>query len=167
MQYALNQSQCQAKDIQFIDVNGSGSEVTDLLEIKAITAIYREDISVPCYLGSMKPNIGHPLCAEGIASFIKVCLMLYYQSLVPFLSGQQPLNHFPLEAKNFVFPREARNMDLSYAALNSFADGGTNAHVILKHYKSTAKTSSRRPLAIPPMNLVDIRNLNLEAEVGL
>jgi acyl transferase domain-containing protein len=85
----------------------------------------------------MKPNIGHPLCAEGIASFIKVALMLQHQQLVPFLSGQEPLAHYSIERSGFAFPRQAQAFEMEYAALNCFADGGTNAHVILsKSYQN-------------------------------
>ena len=164
MQNALNQSQRNAQDISYIDVNGSGSEVTDLLEIKAIDSVYRDNHTRPCYLGSMKPNIGHPLNAEGIASFIKVCMMLHKQSLVPFLSGQHALTHYSLQEKNFVFPRTAQNMSLSYAALNSFADGGTNAHVILQHYAMSTDYICRESLISPVLNLMDTRYLLTPSE---
>ncbi|MCF2436989.1 hypothetical protein LV779_34660 [Streptomyces thinghirensis] len=29
------------------------------------------DRTAPLHIRSMKPNIGHPLCAEGIAAFIR------------------------------------------------------------------------------------------------
>src|SRR5581483_5419905 len=41
MQAALAKSGKNAEDITYIDVNGSGSEVNDLLELKAIEAVYR------------------------------------------------------------------------------------------------------------------------------
>ncbi|WP_455872390.1 beta-ketoacyl synthase N-terminal-like domain-containing protein [Serratia proteamaculans] len=137
MQSVLKQSQCASHDISYLDVNGSGSEVTDLLEIKAVASVYASKERKPLYLGSMKPNIGHPLCAEGIASFIKVALMLQHQQLVPFLSGQEPLAHYSIERSGFAFPRQAQAFEMEYAALNCFADGGTNAHVILsKSYQN-------------------------------
>ena len=164
---ALNQSQCNADDVSYIDVNGSGSEVTDLLEIKAIDSVYRNNYTSPCYLGSMKPNIGHPLNAEGIASLIKVCLMLHKQKLVPFLSGQQALTHYSLQEKNFVFPRATQDVFLPYAALNSFADGGTNAHVILQQYAMPTDYVCREPLSSPVLNLVDSRHLLVPTECAL
>lgn len=161
MQTALKYADCKPEEIQYIDVNGSGSKVTDLLELKSINSVYRNNCSEPLYIGSMKPNIGHPLCAEGIASFIKVCLQLYNQTLVPFLSGEQPLKHFSLSEKNIVLPRKAQSVSLPYAAINCFADGGTNAHVILKRYDRFTEEDSKRVLngKILPMNLVDTRML--------
>jgi polyketide synthase PksJ len=126
--------------------------------MKAVSSIYSSGANAPRYLGSIKPNIGHPLCAEGIAAFIKVALMLHRQRVVPFLSGKEPMRHFSLEQAGFALPRETHATDLPYAALNCFADGGTNAHVVLQ--RSEARESVwRAPVALPPMNRVDVRTL--------
>ncbi|WP_428243750.1 amino acid adenylation domain-containing protein [Gynuella sp.] len=152
MEAALRKSGLRPDDVQYLEVNGSGSEVTDLLELKAIESVYRHDSKVPCELGSMKPNIGHPLCAEGIASFLKVVLMLKHRQMVPFLSGQVPLEHYDLSASSFHFRREISlpGRQPMVAAVNSFADGGTNAHVILQSW--TATNAVRSPLTPPQLN---------------
>ncbi|MFJ8189256.1 amino acid adenylation domain-containing protein [Streptomyces sp. NPDC096094] len=123
------------RDVGWVEANASGSTVTDLLELKAIEGVYGAgpDRSTPLALGSVKPNIGHPLAAEGIAAFIKVALMLHHRQQVPFRSGQHPLPHFDLDASAMYFPREPRpwTAGADRAALNCFADGGTNAHLLL------------------------------------
>lgn len=100
--------------------------VTDLLELKAIQSVYRSDHSSPLSLGSIKPNIGHPLCAEGIASFIKVVLMLKERRFVPFLSGEKEMAHFDQQKANITFTRTLEKWRDSRpaAAINCFADGG-------------------------------------------
>jgi polyketide synthase PksJ len=136
-----------------VEVNGSGSTVTDLLELKAIQAVYGTDPAHPVALGSVKPNIGHPLGAEGIAAFIKVVLMLQHGEQVPFGSGQEPLEHFDLAASPLYFPREvvAWPHRAPLAALNCFADGGTNAHVLLAPAPEAARPT-REPLPEPALN---------------
>ncbi|WP_315823385.1 type I polyketide synthase [Paraflavitalea speifideaquila] len=62
---ALNKSGHTPQDISYIEVNGSGTEITDLIEMKAINAVYRPGVAVPCTLGSVKPNIGHP-CVQRV-----------------------------------------------------------------------------------------------------
>ena len=156
MRSALTQSGCCEQQVRYLEVNGSGSEVTDLLELKAIAAAYSRDKNSPLYLGSMKPNIGHPLCAEGIASFIKIALMLDQQSLVPFLSGQQPLKHYSLEDAGFTFPKQSKPQAMKYTALNCFADGGTNAHIILE--QGDSGTKPRKSLPLPQMQRIDVRS---------
>src|SRR5262249_51162206 len=149
MQAALAKSGKTPQEIGYIEVNGSGSEVTDLLELKAIEAVYRSHSKEPCYLGSMKPNIGHPLCAEGIASFIKVVLMLHHRQAVPFLSALEPMTHYDLAASSFRFHRSTSDWEQSprLAAINCFADGGTNAHVLLQGWVTTPGHVLRQPIA--------------------
>ncbi|WMJ02938.1 beta-ketoacyl synthase N-terminal-like domain-containing protein [Pseudomonas chlororaphis subsp. aurantiaca] len=158
---ALSQSGLTPGQIDYIEVNGSGSQVTDLLELKAIDAVYGLGAGAghspesPCGLGSIKPNIGHPLCAEGIASFIKAVLMIQHRSLVPFLSGQQPLHHFDLERSAFYFPRNAVALPEGQPlriALNCFADGGNNVHAILQSPETPATPARRQPLAAPTLH---------------
>ncbi|MFD9561266.1 SDR family NAD(P)-dependent oxidoreductase [Streptomyces sp. NPDC059994] len=159
MRDALRQADRAPQDVRYLEVNGSGSQLTDLLELKAVQAVYREGepTAAPLHLGSMKPNIGHPLCAEGIAAFIKVALMVHHQRMVPFRSGQEPMEHFSLDAANLAFPRQAADAVLPYAALSSFADGGTNGHVVLKHRPAPAGPATRGPVAMPELTRTDVR----------
>lgn len=160
LRQALARSGKTAAEISYIDVNGSGSEVTDLLELKAIESVYRSGSKQRLWLGSMKPNIGHPLSAEGIASFIKVALGLKYGKLVPFLSAIEPMTHFNFASSPFEFAREACDWpaETATAAINCFADGGTNAHVVIdawREYRATA--GLRQSIAPPSLRRIDVR----------
>ncbi|WXB00344.1 KR domain-containing protein [Pendulispora brunnea] len=163
MQRALAKSGKRAAEVGHIEVNGSGTEVTDLLELKAIQSVYRPSGETPCELGSMKPNIGHPLCAEGIASFIKSVLMLHHRRRVPFLSAQEPMQHYDLARSPFRFARTASEADApTVAAINSFADGGTNAHVIVEAWPESRSTAMRRPVVPPTLSKIDCRSRSVE-----
>lgn len=161
LEKALTKSKKKPTEISYIEVNGSGTEVTDLLELKAIQAVYGTENPLSWGLGSMKPNIGHPLCAEGIASFIKVVLMLHNNKFVPFLSGMEAMSHFDIEASPFYFNRELKDWGEKpkAVAINCFADGGTNAHVILEAWDSGKKELNIRPaLEVPKLNHSDFSN---------
>ncbi|MDI1455115.1 beta-ketoacyl synthase N-terminal-like domain-containing protein, partial [Streptomyces sp. ATE26] len=155
MTEALARSGHAPGDIGWVETNGTGAAVTDLLELKAIDGVYGAAAtrSSPVALGSVKPNIGHPLAAEGIAAFIKVVLMLHHRTQVPFRSGQQPLPHFDLDASALYFPREAAPWPAAAeaAALNCFADGGTNAHLLLAPAPAD-HLAARAPLPGPPLD---------------
>ncbi|MFG2630368.1 amino acid adenylation domain-containing protein [Streptomyces sp. NPDC048473] len=142
------------QDVGWVETNASGSTVTDLIELKAIEGVYGAGParSMRLALGSVKPNIGHPLAAEGIAAFIKVVLMLHHRQQVPFRSGQQPLPHFDLDAAAMYFPRELRPWPAGAdrAALNCFADGGTNAHLLLAPAPADHR-AAWAPLPQPPL----------------
>ncbi len=159
---ALKKSKKRPEDIAYLEANGSGSEVTDLLELKAITGVYRSASKEPLALGSIKPNIGHPLCAEGIAGFIKTVLMLHHGRMVPFLSGQEAMKHFALEETPLYFCRESKKWTgmPRVAAINCFADGGTNAHVILQaHDDSENEGPYREALAPLALKRRDVRSM--------
>jgi acyl transferase domain-containing protein/acyl carrier protein len=161
MQAALDRSGLQPEQVGHVEVNGSGSEISDLLELKAIQSVYRSTSKLKCELGSMKPNIGHPLCAEGIASFIKVVLSLHRRQRVPFLSALEPMRHYDLEASPFRFSRCVSPWpQREAAAINCFADGGTNAHVIVEAWDSFPGQLVRHcPLAVPSLNRIDLRTV--------
>ena len=103
----------------------------------------------------MKPNLGHPLAAEGIAALIKVVLMVREGVRVPFLSGQEPMRHFDLGSTPFQLPREATEWldPVRRAAVNCFADGGTNVHVLVESPAPAEPGGRRRPaLPVPTWN---------------
>ncbi|WP_328877591.1 non-ribosomal peptide synthetase [Streptomyces sp. NBC_00299] len=167
MAEALSLSGRAPQDVGWVETNASGSTVTDLLELKAIEGVYGAGParSTRLALGSVKPNIGHPLAAEGIAAFIKVVLMLHHRQQVPFRSGQQPLPHFDMDASAMYFPRELRPWPAAAdrAALNCFADGGTNAHLLLAPAPADHR-ATRPPLPQPPLErTVVIRGTASEA----
>ncbi|WSI60231.1 amino acid adenylation domain-containing protein [Streptomyces platensis] len=150
MARALARAGVAADDVTYIETNAAGSQVPDLIELKAIVAVYRGGSGTACSLGSAKPNIGHSQCAEGIAGVVKTVLMLRNRRIVPFLSGQEPLEHFDFGAVPLRFERRLVPWPDAplVAAVSSFADGGTNAHAILAGWSGSG-SGTRQPLARP------------------
>lgn len=166
MRGALRRSGLAPDAVTHVEANGAGSEVNDLLELKALAAVYGGSERL-CELGSMKPNIGHPLCAEGIASFLKVVLMLHHGRRVPFLSAQQPLQHFDVAGAGLGFCRSVATWEAPQraAAINSFADGGTNAHVVVQAFGQPGYVARRQPLDPPRLERVDLDAIGPAATV--
>ena len=61
------------------------------------------------------------------------------------------MKHYDIEASPFYFSRDCREWEGSrVAALNCFADGGTNAHVIVEGWEeSRAASALRMPIPLP------------------
>ncbi|WP_068251858.1 SDR family NAD(P)-dependent oxidoreductase [Rathayibacter tritici] len=133
MTEALQAAACTPDQVRYLTANASGGATTDLLELSAIRAAYRDADDTPLYLGSMKPVIGHPLCAEGMAALIQTVLVLQHQRVLPLAptAGRVPLAHARLQGSGLVLPDVATDVDAPFASVSSFADGGTNAHVVL------------------------------------
>jgi len=139
---ALQESGLQPQDITAIEASGAGSEISDLLELKALAAILGDngESRAPCCLGSVKANIGHLLSAAGLASFIKAVLSLNHAEHPPFLSAIEPLFHFDSASAGFVFNHDKWPWESARraACITSFPDGGTNCSVIVEAFSSDA-----------------------------
>lgn len=138
---ALTLSGTNVEDVGYIEVNGGGSPIVDSIEIKALSEVYQltDQKLKPCFVGSVKPNIGHLLLTAGFAAFIRCVLSLYYKKVPPFLSAKDPFDFFPFDESRVAFNREAQDWSCEpgkkrIAVLNSFPDGGTNCNAVLEEF---------------------------------
>jgi polyketide synthase PksM len=141
MREALKLSGKNPEDIGYIEVNGGGSPVVDAVEIKALSDVYalNQNAFQPCFLGSVKPNIGHLLLSSGLAGFIRCVLSVYHQEIPPSLAALEPFEYYDFAAARICFNRETVRWETApgkrrIAAQNSFPDGGTNCHVIIEEF---------------------------------
>jgi acyl transferase domain-containing protein len=66
--------------ISYVEAHGTGTRLGDLVEITALTEVYRQNTANIqfCGIGSVKTNIGHVDTLAGLAGCIKVALSLHY-----------------------------------------------------------------------------------------
>ncbi len=137
--------------IDYIEAHGIGNLLADTLEISAIHDAYRELGSQPdkhWHLSSVKPTVGHPEVAAGMASLLKAVQALQHQT-IPGLAGlDQPnpeLDPYPalLLSPKPVFWKNSPT--LRRVALNSYAIGGVNAHLILEEYRTDGLRDTQKP----------------------
>ncbi|MDR2023786.1 MAG: acyltransferase domain-containing protein [Hungatella sp.] len=123
--------------IQYVEAHGSGTEIGDLLEIKAISQVYGE-LSTKrnfCALGSIKSNLGHLNTASGIAGLIKALLILKHKTIPPMANFNQENEQLNLKDSQFYIncqPVSLRTAETARVAVSSFGIGGTNAHAIIE-----------------------------------
>ena len=135
---ALQKAQVLPESIGYVETHGTGTELGDPLELKALELAFHSSDRNFCAVGSVKPCIGHLDCASGIASLIKTVLALKYAQIPPAVNFHVPstkinfidspfyVNTEPEEWKRGKYPLRA--------GVNSLGLGGTNAHVILEEY---------------------------------
>ena len=135
---ALKNAGVKPAEISCIEAHGTGTPLGDPIEIQSLKTVLMEDRSPtqPCYISSVKANIGHLELASGIAGLIKVVLSLqnkqipqnlHFKRLNPLIRIDKTPLTIPTELQEWEVPQGSR-----LAGVSSFGFGGTNAHVILE-----------------------------------
>ncbi|MFC8194080.1 aminotransferase class III-fold pyridoxal phosphate-dependent enzyme [Streptomyces sp. NPDC057298] len=153
---ALADAGVRPEEVGYVEAHGSGTPLGDPIEFGALAGTYGKVPagSPPCYVGSVKSNIGHAEAAAGMAGIIRLVACLR-EGYIPGSLHTEELN--PRLATNgtrlAVARRTARwseGPDRRTGAVSSFGFGGTNAHVLVQQ----AQPVSRRSSALAPTGLV-------------
>ncbi|WP_109470798.1 type I polyketide synthase [Mycolicibacter sinensis] len=151
-----------ASTISYIESHGTGTPLGDPIEIEGLRqafAVSEEERSGPCYVGSVKSNIGHLESAAGIASLIKTILCLKHRAIPGTLHYTSPnpelhLDSGPFRIRSEYGPWESDG--IRRAGVSSFGVGGTNAHVILEEWAEESPVGAA-PQAGPQVLLLSAR----------
>lgn len=129
--------------ISYVEAHGTATELGDPIEIMALAEAFgdREKRQSPCYIGSVKTNIGHLDAAAGIIGLIKTTLALHNKKIPASLHYKKPNPKMNIEQTPFQVNTELRNWKPIHkrriAGVSSFGIGGTNAHILLESYNQT------------------------------
>jgi len=153
IQKAIVNSGIKQDDVNYIETHGTGTKLGDPIEVNSLSKIYTEGrkIDNPCFLGSVKTNIGHLEAASGMASIIKTIAILIKNKIPPNLHYTM-LNPYIKTDNSLIVPAtevllEKRKEKVKYAAISAFGFGGTNAHMILSAY-------DKAPAELPSNNSI-------------
>nr|WP_322692483.1 non-ribosomal peptide synthetase/type I polyketide synthase [Nostoc sp. DedSLP03] len=145
---ALENALVKPAQISYVEAHGTGTSLGDPIEIKSLKAVLMEGRSLeqPCWIGSVKTNIGHLETAAGIAGLIKVVLSLQHGEIPLHLHLNQLNPYISLEGTPFSIPTECQPWSASteprFAGVSSFSFGGTNCHVILEEAPAVTQVAS-------------------------
>ena len=139
-----------ASTISYIETHGTGTPLGDPIEIEGLRQAFdlsEETRSEPCYLGSVKSNIGHLETAAGIAGLIKAVLCLEHKAIPATLHYTSPnpelhIDRGPFRVRSQDGPWETDG--IRRAGVSSFGVGGTNAHIVLEEAPVTAPSPQSR-----------------------
>ena len=106
---ALQSAGLTPNDVGFIEAHGTGTQLGDPLELRALGAVFGagRPPERPLYVGSSKSNFGHLEGAAGIIGFVKLVLSLQHQEIAPNLHFKNPSPHIPWDELPFVIPTQA------------------------------------------------------------
>ncbi|KAA1246068.1 SDR family NAD(P)-dependent oxidoreductase [Aquimarina sp. RZ0] len=133
--------------IDYIEAHGIANRVADALELSVINSTYKQhskDANKKWFIGTIKPTVGHSELVSGMASLIKV-LKAFENKTIPGIPGLENVNseidqnHSLILSKDAVYWKNGTYP--RRAALNSYAVGGVNAHLILEEYPTNSVDS--------------------------
>ena len=137
---ALGEAKITADSIQYIEAHATSTSLGDPTETDALAEIYGlgsgRETSSPCYIGSVKSNIGHLEAGAGVMGLIKAVMVLQ-QGLVPPQANLRTLNRKINWKDNLLRPcMEATKLSHSpipaRAAIASYGYSGTVSHAIIE-----------------------------------
>ncbi|MEM8637299.1 MAG: SDR family NAD(P)-dependent oxidoreductase [Cyanobacteria bacterium P01_G01_bin.54] len=141
LQRAYQQAGVAPRQVQYVEAHGTGTAAGDPAEVNAIGTVLGGDrpADQPCWVGSVKSNIGHLEAAAGVASLIKVALCLQQRQIPASLHFEQPNPNIdfatlPLKIPTRLEPWPDTGGEPAVAGVNSFGFGGTNAHLVVQEY---------------------------------
>lgn len=122
-------------DIDYVECHGTGTQFGDRIELQALNKVFDVPERIhPCSIGSVKGLIGHTEAAAGIASVIKLALMLRHGYIPASLFADTPNaileNSTTLKLPPLGYPLQENRRNL--VAMSSFGLGGTNGHLVLR-----------------------------------
>lgn len=156
------------EDVSYVEMHGTGTQAGDACEMDAVLSVFAPSGSTrssPLYLGSAKANIGHAESASGVASLIKVLLMMNHELIPPHVGIKTRIN------RNFPLDLGQRNVHIAHqgtpwprpsllekpqgrrAFVNNFGAAGGNSSVLLEDAPLQKGEESADPR---PMHLVAI-----------
>jgi len=158
---ALTMADIKAETIGYVETHGTGTELGDPIEIKALSRAFRFSTQKKsfCAIGSVKTNIGHLDSASGIASFIKTVLALKNKIIPPSLHFKNPNPEIDFENSPFYVNASRsewqKDGNPRRAGVSSFGVGGTNVHLVLEEtpeVRSSDLQTCDRPYYLLPIS---------------
>lgn len=128
--------------VDYVETHGTGTSLGDPIEARAIGNVLGTGRSPdqPCYIGSVKTNIGHLEPAAGVASIIKVALAIKNRQIPATLHFKEPNPYIPFKDLHLAVQDKLTEWPAdkhALAGVSSFGFGGTNAHLLLEELPTT------------------------------
>lgn len=151
VQQALAFAGVDPASIGYVEAHGSGTLLGDAIEVTALKNVLSEGRASdqPCFIGSVKSNLGHVAASAGIAGLIKTILAIHH-GFIPESLYAQPISKYlrlagtPFLVADRAQPWPSRNTPRR-AGVSSFSIGGANAHIVVE--QAPAKTIQVAPLS--------------------
>ena len=123
MQQALRSAGCAPRDIDYVNLHGTGTRTNDAAEDRAVSALFEEP--TPC--SSTKGATGHLLGAAGVTEIV-ISILAMKHRILPGSANTRDVDP-AMRCSYLVEPRRAA---VRRVLSNSFGFGGSNCSVVLE-----------------------------------
>jgi polyketide synthase PksL len=135
----LQRARIDAESIGYVEGHGTGTQMGDSLEVRALSRALRGRKPQSCVLGSIKSNLGHTESAAGVLGVTKVLLQMRHRQLVPSLHVTPTNPDIAFERTPFRLVTQAEpwvsaSGQPRRALVNAFGAGGVNACIVLEEF---------------------------------
>ncbi|MCJ1423702.1 hypothetical protein MMC29_001586 [Sticta canariensis] len=154
---ALKEAKLSAESIIYIEAHATSTPVGDPTECAAMAKIYgsgaRQSGSEPCFIGSVKSNIGHLGAGVGVLGFIKAIMVIQNALIPPQSNLTTPTTKTNWEKSLLKAVTELTPLPTNgiprRAAIASYGYGGTVSHAVIEAAPILDPPSIRRLLLKP------------------
>ncbi len=175
---ALTDAGIDVNQLDYIEAHGTGTILGDPIEMSSISNVLdSRSADHPCYVGSVKTNIGHLESAAGIAGVIKILLALknkfipphlHFNEINPYINIDEMPIRIPTKGVEWIGSRRR------FAGISSFGFGGTNAHLIVGDPPTVGDpmhrvigSNEKLAVEVRPLHILGISAKNPKALNGL
>ena len=124
MRNALRDAELNPEELGYLNAHGTSTPLGDVAETKGVKTVFGDDTKL--MVSSTKSMIGHLLGAAGSVEAIFTLKSLHEQVIAPTINLDNPGEGCDLD----YVPNQAREVDITSAASNSFGFGGTNGTLV-------------------------------------
>ncbi len=126
---ALQDGGLNPQDVDYINAHGTGTQLNDATETQVVKEVFGEDAKRVA-ISSTKSMHGHVMGATGAVELVATVMALERGVIPPTANYTRPDPQCDLD----YVPNQAREMPIRAALSNSFAFGGLNAVLLVRHF---------------------------------
>lgn len=135
--------------IDYVEAHATSTSLGDPTEISAIARVYGEGrpTNSPCYVGSIKPNIGHLEAAAGAIGFVKAVLSIHKGTIAPQALLNKLNTKIDWTTSGLEVVKEQKawpERDVRRAAICCYGYGGSVCHAIIEQAPAKSESITAR-----------------------
>ena len=127
-----HQARLDPRQITVVEAHGTGTPVGDPAEYESVRQVLGCSRSQPLVLSSVKGLVGHIECTSGMASLIKILLMIHKGAIPPQASFDK-MNPAIKVSPDINIPTSLKPWDVDFKAalINNYGASGSNASMVV------------------------------------